>query len=444
MKNDPIFLQLLLQFIFIVANAIFSCAEIAVISFSAVKLEKLSEEGNRKAQRLLSLTVNPAKFLAIIQVGITFACFLGSAFAADNFSGRLTASLINAGIPASPDFLRTTSLVLITIILSFFTLVLGELVPKRIALHNAEKIALALSSFIVVISRIFAPIVWLLTKSANVILRVFGIDPGQDKKAVTEEEIRLLVDAGSERGSIAPAEQEIIHNVFEFNDKTIDEVMTHRKDAELLWLDDDDETWEKTILETRHSYYPVCGDGVDDIQGVLSAKDYLALKERKRDRVMEKAIRPGWFVLNSVGAHVLFRQMKTRRSHFALALDEYGCFDGIITMYDLLETLVGDLGDEDEEVKLPAIEETAAGQWRIAGMASLSLVEKETGISFDEEIASNCDTFGGFVFTLLGRLPDEGEQCELVYPAEGEKKMHITVTEIKDHQLKSAIVRLLH
>ena len=444
MENNSVLLQLLLQFILITANAIFSCAEIAVISFSAVKLEKLSEEGNRKAQRLLKLTVNPAKFLATIQVGITLAGFLGSAFAADNFSGRLTAGLINAGLTVSPEFLRTTSLILITIVLSFFTLVLGELVPKRIALHNAEKIALALSSFIVVISRVFAPIVWLLTKSANGILRVFGIDPGQDRKAVTEEEIRLLVDAGSERGSIAPAEQEIIHNVFEFNDKTIDEVMTHRKDAELLWLDDDDETWEKTILETRHSYYPVCGDGVDDIRGVLSAKDYLALKERTRDRVMEKAIRPGWFVLNSVGAHVLFRQMKTRRSHFALALDEYGCFDGIITMYDLLETLVGDLGDEDEEVKLPAIEETASGQWRIAGMASLSLVEKETGISFDEEIASNCDTFGGFVFTLLGRLPDEGEQCELVYPAEGEKKMHITVTEIKEHQLKSATVRLLH
>ena len=444
MDENPIFWQLLLQFILIAINAVFSCAEIAVISFSTVKLEKLSEDGNRKAQRLLKLTENPAKFLATVQVGMTLAGFLASAFAAENFAGRLTISIIRRGVPVSADFVRTISLVIITIILSFFTLVLGELVPRRIALQKAEQLALAFSTFIVVVSKLFAPIVWLLTKSANGILRLFKISPEQDRKTVTEEEIRLLVDAGSERGSIAAAEQEIIHNVFEFNDKTIDEVMTHRKDVELLWSEDDDEAWEKTILETRHSYYPVCGEGVDDICGVLSAKDYLALTERGRERVMEKALRPAWFVPISIGAHVLFRQMKTRRSHFALALDEYGSFDGIITMYDLLETLVGDLGDEDEEVKLPLIEETGPGLWRINGMAGLSLVEKETGVPFDEDISKNCDTFGGFVFTLLGRLPDDGEQCELFYPDEGEKRMHITVSEVKDRQLKSALVRLAH
>ena len=444
MENDPLLWQLLLQLVLIAVNAIFSCAEIAVISFSTVKLDKLSEEGNRKAQQLLALTNSPAKFLATVQVGMTLAGFLASAFAAENFSGRLTSAMINAGITIHADLVRTISLVLITIVLSFFTLVLGELVPRRIALHKAEQIALALSSFIVVISKIFAPIVWLLTKFTNGILRIFRIDPEQDKKAVTEEEIRLLVDAGSERGSIAASEQEIIHNVFEFNDKTIETIMTHRKDTALLWLEDDDEAWEKIILETRHSYYPVCGDGVDDIRGVISAKDYLALKDRNRELVMEKALRTAWFVLSSVGTHVLFRQMKTRRSHFALALDEYGSFDGIITMYDLLETLVGDLGDEDEEVKLPPIEEMGPELWRISGMASLSMAEKETGISFDEDIVKNCDTFGGFVFTLLGRLPDEGEQCELVYPDEGERRLHITVTEVKEHQLKSAMVRLLH
>jgi putative hemolysin len=440
MESDPLLWQLLLQLLLIICNAIFACAEIAFISITSVKLEKLSAGGNRKAGQLLKLTSKPAKFLATIQVAITMAGFLGSAFAADNFSGRLTAAMINAGAPVSPELTGTISLILITMILSFFTLVLGELVPKRIAMHNAEKLALALSSFIFVISRIFAPVVWLLEKSTNLLIRLFGIDPEAEGKAVTEEEIRLLVDAGSERGAIAASEKEIIHNVFEFNDKTAEAVMTHRRDTTLLWLKDDDEAWEKIILEVRHGYYPVCGDTVDDIRGVLSARDYLALKDRSRELVMEKALRPAWFVPSSVGTHVLFRKMKARRSHFALALDEYGSFDGIITMTDLLETLVGDLGEEDDEADFPQIEKKGPDLWQISGGVSLDLAAKELGVSFTD--VGNFDTFGGFVFTHLGRLPNDGEQCELEYPLE-DKKLHITVTEVKNHRLESALVRLL-
>ena len=441
MESDPLLLQLLLQLILICCNAIFACAEIAVISLSSVKLEKLSAGGNRKAARLLNLTSKPAKFLATIQVAITLAGFLGSAFAADNFSGRLTAAMVNTGIKISPELFGTISLILITLILSFFTLVLGELVPKRIAMHNAEKLALALSSIILVISKIFAPLVWLLEKSTNVLVRLFGINPESEGRSVTEEEIRLLVDAGTERGAIAVAEKEIIHNVFEFNDKTAEAVMTHRPDAALLWLKDDDESWGKIILEIKHSFYPVCGDTIDDIRGVLSARDYLALKNRSREQVMEKALRPAWFVPSSVGTHMLFRKMKARRNHFALALDEYGSFDGIITMKDLLEALVGDLGEEDDEADFPQIEKKAPDLWHISGGLSLDLAEKELGVTFDEE-GKNFDTFGGFVFTQLGRLPDDGEQCELEYPVEG-GKLRITVTEIKNHRLESALVRLI-
>jgi putative hemolysin len=444
--EDPLVWQLLLQVALIACNAIFACAEIALISINTVKLEKLAAGGNHRAKRLLSLTSKPAKFLATIQVGITLAGFLGSAFAAENFSGKLTSTLIDAGLTVHPEVTGTISLVLITLVLSFFTLVLGELVPKRIAMHRAEKLAFALSSFIVAISRIFAPVVWLLTKSTNALLRFCGIDPEAEEAAVTEEEIRLLIDAGSARGSIAAGEKEIIHNVFEFNDKTAEEVMTHRRDAALLWLKEDDENWEKIIIENRHSFYPVCGETADDIRGILNAKDYLALKDRSREQVMEKAVRPAQLVPSTVGTNVLFRKMKARRSHFALVLDEYGSLDGIVTMNDLLEELVGDLADEDDKAEVPLIEKRGPGFWRISGAAPLDKVEKETGVSLPSE---NYDTFAGFVFTLLGRVPDDGERCELDYAVPETvdanpvtPRLRITVTDVKDHRLVSALVRL--
>jgi putative hemolysin len=313
--------------------------------------------------------------------------------------------------------------------------VLGELVPKRIAMRKAEKLAFALSAFIAFVSRVFSPAVWFLTKSTNGLLRLFGIDPEAEDAEVTEEEIRLLVDAGSARGSIAAGEKEIIHNVFEFNDKTAGEGMTHRRDTILLWLKDDDETWEKIIIENRHSYYPVCGETADDIKGILNAKDYLALKDRGRDNALAKTVKPAQLVPNTVMTTVLFRKMKTRRNHFAVVLDEYGSMDGIITMNDLVEELVGDLPDVDDAPELPLIEKQGPGLWRVSGAASLDRLSRETGVKLPEE---NYDTFGGFVFTLLGRIPEDGEILELE-----EAGLKINVTRIKDHRLESAMVRKL-
>jgi putative hemolysin len=210
--------------------------------------------------------------------------------------------------------------------------------------------------------------------------------------------------------------------------------MTHRRDAILLWLKDDDETWEKIIIENRHSYYPVCGESTDDIKGVLGAKDYLALPERSRDEALAKAVKSAQLVPDTVRANVLFRKMKTRRNHFAVVLDEYGSMDGIITMNDLLEELVGDLTEGDDAPELPLIEKKGAGLWRVSGAASLDRLSRETGVKLPEE---NYDTFGGFVFTLLGRIPEDGEVLEL--EVEGLK---ISVTEIKDHRLESALVSL--
>jgi putative hemolysin len=430
---DTLFLQLLLQAVLIAINAVFACAEIALISVNSVKLEKLAADGSRKAKRLLSLTNKPAKFLATIQVGITLAGFLGSAFAADNFSGRLAAALVKAGAAIPEATIGTVSLVLITLILSFLTLVLGELVPKRIAMRKAEPLAFALSSLVVFISKLFAPVVWLLTRSTNGLLRLFGIDPEAEDEGVTEEEIRLLIEAGSARGAIASGEKEIINNVFEFDDITAEELMTHRRDAVFLRLKDEDREWERIVLETRHSYYPVCGENIDDTRGVLCARDYLGLEDRRRTPVMENAVKPAQLVPNTAPANVLFRRMKSRRNHFAVVVDEYGSVDGIVTMNDLLEALVGDLADSEEKAELPAIEKKGPGLWRISGGASLDKVAAETGASLPVE---SYDTFGGYVFTLLGRIPEDNEK-----PYLEDQGLSISVTKIKDRRLVSALVR---
>jgi putative hemolysin len=277
--------------------------------------------------------------------------------------------------------------------------------------------------------------VWLLSKSTNGLLRLFGIDPEAEDAAVTEEEIRLLVDAGSARGSIDTGEKEIIHNVFEFDTKTAEEVMTHRRDVAFLWLKDDDEAWERIIIEKRHSYYPVCGEDVDSIEGILDAKDYLALKDRSRSAVLAQALKAPEFVPNTAGIGALFKKMKARRKHFAVVVDEYGGMDGVITMNDLLEELVGNIPDGDGKTELFPIEKISPGLWRISGTASLERVARETGAVCD---TGKYDTFGGFVFTLLGRIPEDGERCEL-----RAGPLQISLTEIKDHRLASALVRLL-
>ena len=334
--EDSILGQLLLQLLLIIINAIFACAEIAVISMNDNKLAKLTASGDKRAGRLTKLTDQPARFLATIQVGITLAGFLASAFAAENFADRLVTWLLELGIIIPEAPLNTISVIFITMVLSYFTLVLGELVPKRIAMRNAEKVALGLSGFVYLISKLFAPIVWLLTISTNGLLRLFGIDPHAEDEEITEEEIRMMVDAGSEKGTINNSEKEMIDNIFEFDNKAED-VMTHRTEVSLLWLDETDEQWDQTIRESRHSNYPVCDESADNIIGVLNVKDYFRLRDKRRESVMD-VLRPVYFVPESVRTDVLFRNMKVSRNHFAVVLDEYGGMNGIITMNDLRMT----------------------------------------------------------------------------------------------------------
>ncbi|MGI5986306.1 MAG: hemolysin family protein [Oscillospiraceae bacterium] len=426
-------LMLLLQVVLIALNAIFACAEIAVISMNDNKMAKLAAEGDKRAIRLARLTSQPARFLATIQVAITLSGFLGSAFAADNFSDKLVDWAIGIGVTIPVKTLDTIAVILITIILSYFTLIFGELVPKRVAMRRAEPLALAMSAFIDFISKMFSPIVWLLTVSTNFVLRLLGIDPDEDDDNVSEEEIRMMVDVSSERGSIDLEEKEFIQNVFEFDDLTAGEIATHRTEISLLWMDESMEQWDKTIYDSRYSLYPVCDETVDDVVGVLNAKDYFRLQDRSRENVMEKAVKPAYFVPESVKADVLFRNMKRSRNRLAVVLDEYGGISGIITMNDLVEQLVGKFEiHEDALEDGPEIERIDSKTWKIRGSALLEEVSEALGVSLP---CDEYDTFGGLIFGALGVIPEDGSNFEIETSG-----LIIKVIEISDHRVKKAIV----
>ena len=423
---------IILQIVLIFLNAVFASAEIAVISTNEAKLEKLSEEGDKKAKRLLSLTKNPSKFLSTIQVAITLAGLLGSAYAADNFADPLVKWLVGLGVGISESTLNSICVFVITLILSYFSIVFGELVPKRLAMKNAEKMALGMSGTLKFVSCVFAPFVWILTKSTNGLLRLFHIDPNEQGDAVTEEEIRMMLDTGSERGTIDSMENEMIQNVFEFDDISISEICTHRRDVTILYKEDPLSEWKKTIAETRHSFYPICGEDTDDVIGVLNIKKFFRTDNSTPEAVIRAAAEKPYFVPENMKADVLFQNMKETRNYFAIVIDEYGGMSGVVTMHDLLELLVGDLVDKDEEYSLE-IEKLGENEWRIAGAASLEKVGEELELSFDAE---ECDTFGGYIFGLLGAVPDDGTTLELETD-----DLKIQVVSVEDHRIESTGVR---
>ncbi len=429
--DKSIWLMLGLQVMLIALNAVFACAEIAIISMNDTKLARLASDGDKRAIRLARLTSQPARFLATIQVAITLSGFLGSAFAAENFSGVLVDLVIKLGVNIPAEVIDTIAVVLITIILSYFTLVFGELVPKQVAMRNAEKLALGMSGLISGISKVFAPLVGLLTLSTNGVLRLFGIDPNAQDEEVGEEEIRMMVDAGSEKGTIDDEERDFIQNVFDFDNLDIEEIITHRTDVVMLDIEDDDENWRETILNTGYTYYPVCEGTADKIVGVLNTKKYFRLRDQSRGCVMENAVMPAYFVPETLKADVLFRNMKKEKVEISVVLDEYGGMSGIVTVKDLIEELVGDLADDMEtEEDVPNIIVVKDGVWEIAGSAPIEDVSEVLGLSLERE---EYDTLNGLIFHTLGQLPSEGEELTT-------EELCIKVVAIEDHQVKIALV----
>lgn len=423
--------SVVLLIVLIFLNAVFASAEIAVISVSGAKLDRMAEKGDRRAVKLTRLTEQPARFLATIQVAITLAGFLQSAFAADTFAEPLVDFMVRGGVTIPVNILETVCIVVITVVLAYFNLVLGELVPKRLAMKRSESMALKMSGMLYGVSKIFAPIVWLLTASTNGILRLIGIDPEEEEEQVTEEEIKLLLSEGSEQGNILPEETDFIENVFEFNDISAEEICTHRRDVIFLSTEDSDEVWKDTIYHHRHTFYPVCGESADEVSAILDSKDYFRLTDRSRESLMKNAAEPPFFVPETMRADVLFREMREKKTYFAVVIDEYGGMTGIITLRDLIEALVGDLWEEDRD-NTPDITEIGENLWRIRGTALLREVSSEIGAELSDE---DYDTFNGYVCGLIGRVPKNGEtfKCET-------DELSIEVTEVKNHTAAESLV----
>lgn len=426
--------MILLQLILIALNAVFACAEIAVISMNDNKLAKMAADGDKRAIRLAQLTSQPARFLATIQVAITLSGFLGSAFAAENFSDVLVQALLNLGVPIPQATLETVSVVVITIILSYFTLVFGELVPKQVAMRKAEPLALAMSALISGIAKAFSPLVWFLTVSTNSILRLIGIDPDAQDEQNSEEEIRMMVDVGSEKGTIDRDEKEFIQNVFEFDDLSAAEIATHRTDIVFLYLEESMEQWAETIHRSRFALYPICSDSADDVVAVLNAKEYFRLTDKNRENVMKEACSSPYFVPETVKADVLFRNMKKQRHSMAVVLDEYGGTSGIITLNDLVEQLVGELGDDDNCQEESLILQKEDGSWLVQGCALLEELSQALNVPLP---CDEYETFNGLVFDALAAIPKDGSDVELAHCG-----LHIHVTSVHNHQIERAIVRL--
>jgi putative hemolysin len=425
---------LLLQLFLILLNAIFAMAEIAVISISEGKLNRFAEQGDKRAKRLLKLKGDPAKFLATIQVAITLSGFLGSAFAADNFSGYLVAFFSSFLPRVSPAVLDSISVILITLLLSYLSLIFGELVPKRVAMRKTEKTALSLSGTVSFVSKAFAPIVWFLTLSTNGVLRLIGIDPNEEEEEVSEDDILLMAEAGAEQGVLEDDEREIIENIFEFDDLTVGEITVHRTDVSLLWMEESDEEWEKIIRSSRYTMYPVCDGSIDNIVGVLDTKDYFRLEEKDRKTVLEKAVRTPYFVPEGAKADVTFRQMKKKKVSFAVVLDEYAGFSGIISIKDLIEQIVGDIQEEEDgDEKEEEIRRLDENRWLVTGNPSLAVLERELEVSLPDDYGS----LSGFAMGLYGSVPEDSSHFEVEW--EG---IRIQVQNVTDHQVSSAVIIL--
>ena len=431
---DPL-LSIPILIILTAINAFFAAAEIAVISLSETKLKKQAEEGDRKAKKLLSLMQAPDNFLSAIQIAITLAGFLNAAFAADSFADPLVNWLVNdlhfTALPAGA--LNTIMVVLVTIILSYFTLVLGELVPKRVAMKKTEGVARATVGVVWAVATVFRPVIWLLSKSTNGVLRLMHIDPKADEEEVSEDEIRMMVDLGEERGAIQSNEKELIDNIFEFNNTTAEDVMVHRTDMVMIWVDDSPEEIVRTIRESGMSRFPVYEEDADDIVGILNTRDYLLNAQLPKPKPLRELLRSAYFVPESVRTDVLFRDMQSKKVHLAIVVDEYGGTSGLVTMEDLLEEIVGNIYDEFDPQEEKDIEQVDTNLWRVSGSCELDQVAEALDMEFPEDVES--DTLGGLVFAQLSAIPQDGSQIEVDTCG-----LHIKVLELTDRRVEWALV----
>ena len=399
------FVQILILIILILLNAFFAATEIAFISLNDAKIEKRAKEGDKKAKQINKMLKEPSKFLATIQIGITLAGFLSSAFASDAFADKLAPMLENI-IPIGISVWKGISIVIITIILSYFTLVFGELVPKRIAMKNHEKVADLTIGIIRFISIVTAPFVKLLTASTNFVSKIFGVNENEEE-TVTEEEIRMMVDVGEEKGTIEEEEKELINNVFEFNDIAVSEIMTHRTDMYAININDNIMEMLDELDEYKYSRIPIYEETIDDIKGILYIKDlfkYISMGQKNIN--IREVMREAYFVSQHKMINDLFKEMQRNNKQMAIVVDEYGGTAGIVTMEDIIEELVGNIFDEYDDVE-NEYEKIDENTYRISGSISIYDLKKILNVDIPE---GDYDTLSGYLVELLDRIPNDDEK----------------------------------
>lgn len=438
---DPLSIvwKVLLLFVLIIINAFFAMSEIAIISLNDTKMQRLAEEGNKKAKQIVKLTENSSRFLSTIQIGVTLAGFLTSASASQNFAEMLTDALMKTPVSQiGYSVINGVSVVLITIITSYFSLVLGELAPKRIGMQIPEKVAFKVVGILSFVAAATKPFVKVLALSTNAIVRLFGFDPNADEEEVTEEEIRLMVDVGGEKGVIEDAQKEMIDNIFEFDDLDAGDIMTHRTEMTAIEVTRSLEEVAELAIENGYSRIPVYEDDPDSIVGVLYAKDLLKYVGHSipADLTIDKVMRKTLYVPETQSCGDLFKAMNESRTQFAIVVDEYGGTAGIVTLEDVLESIVGNIQDEydDEEEEIKKINETT---FTVEGTTDIDEIDELVGTDLPE---GDYDTLGGFVISLLGYLPSEVGEEPIVAEY---KNLRFTVLSIDERRIDEIKVEIL-
>lgn len=432
--SDPIWGSLLLQVLLISINAFFAATEIAVLSLNESKIKRQVDLGDKKAVWMIRMAQSPTKYISTIQVGTMLTGFLASAFAANNFAAKLADALLRAGVTfLSRGSLISVCIILITVVLSYFMLVFGVLVPKRVAMQHAEKVVRGVSGIIRALAVLMHPAVWLLSKSTNLVLGVLGVSTEKKPDIITEEGIRMMVDMGEEKGTIEAGEAEMIENIFEFNNLIAEDVMVHRTDVSAICVTDTREDILTTIRESGFSRFPVYDEDMDDIVGILSTREYLLSGQEQPDMPIRDLIRPAYFVPETVRADALFRDMQKKKTHMAVVVDEYGGTSGIVTLEDLLEEIVGDIYDEFDPQQEMEVERLETNLWRATGSVDLETLGEalEVDLPLDDEF----DTLGGLVYSCMTAIPEDGTT-----PCVEAFGLRVQVEKIEDRRVESALV----
>ena len=425
--------QILLQIILIALNAFFAATEIAVISLNEKKVRALAEDGNKKAVKMLKIIEEPTQFLSTIQIGITLAGFLGSAFAADNFAEVLSAAISKAFNLSADNtkIINTVAVVLVTLILSYFTLIFGELVPKRIAMKHKEKLANSVCGIISFLAAVLKPIIWFLTISTNAVLRLVGIDPHEKEEPVSEEDIVLMLDAGADEGSLDHDDIEYIKNVFKLDKMTAEDGMTPRKSVISISYDASDKEILEIIEEESYSRIPVYEDNPDKIIGILHACDYL-LKRNEKNFNLKSILHTPVFVPETVSLDVLFKDMQTDHNHLAVVVNEYGETSGIVTMEDILEEIVGEIWDERDE-EIDEFKKIGDNTYKVLCTASLEDFREYFKLEDEEEL--DVSTVNGWITEITGIIPEVNYSFDY-------KNLTVTITkadQFMTHEIKVVV-----